>query len=84
MALKRQPRSACTVRVRITRTVHAGRILGLPEKKAGDITLSDVTIEADDGLFVQDAANVVLDKVQLDIHVGPPLTTVDAQVTWQH
>ncbi|MGD1275754.1 MAG: glycosyl hydrolase family 28 protein [Tepidisphaeraceae bacterium] len=71
-------------RVKITHAVHAGRILGLPEKKAGDITLSDVTIEADDGLFVQDAANVVLDKVQLDIHVGPPLTTVDAQVTWQH
>jgi polygalacturonase len=71
-------------RVTITRTTHAGRILGLPEVLASDITLSDVKIEAVDGLWIQDAKNVVLKNVSLDIHVGQPLTTDNAKVDWQH
>jgi polygalacturonase len=68
----------------VTHTTYAGRILGLPELPVSDIKLDDVNIEADYGLTVQDATDVVLNNVKLDIHVGPPFTTDNAKVTWNH
>jgi polygalacturonase len=70
--------------VTITRTTHAGRILGLPEILASGITLTNVKIEAVDGLLIQDAKDVTLKNVTLDIHVGDPLKTDNAKVDWQH
>jgi polygalacturonase len=70
--------------VKITRTTYAGRILGLPELPVSDIQLNDVSIEADYGFTIQDATDIVLNNVTLDIHVGPPFTADNAKVTWNH
>ena len=66
--------------VTITRATHSGRILGLPEKPVQDITLNNVKIEADDGLLIEDAKNIQFNNVTLNIHVGPPITTDNAEV----
>ena len=66
--------------VTITRAVNAGRILGLPEFPAHSITLSNVSISADSGLFVQDADLVTLKNVTLNIAAGPALQTDNANV----
>jgi polygalacturonase len=68
--------------VAIFHSVHAGRILGLPEKPAQDIILTNVKIDADDGFLVQDAKNIQFNNVTLNIHTGPPLITDNAQVNW--
>jgi len=70
--------------VTMTPCVHAGRIIGMPERLASDFTLSDVKIEADDGFLIQDATNINFNNVELDIHVGPPLITDNAQVSVTH
>ncbi len=70
--------------VKISRAVYAGRILGLPEKPASDITLSNVSIQADFGLSVQDATSVTLTNTTLDIAVGQPLIADNAKVDWAH
>jgi polygalacturonase len=67
--------------VTIAHCTHAGRILGLPERLARDITLDHVQIDADDGFLVQNATNIQFNDVQMNIHVGPPVVTDNAQVT---
>ena len=68
--------------VTITNSVHSGRIIGCPERPASGITLTNVKIDADDGFLLQDANNVTFNNVALNIHVGPPLITDNAQVSW--
>ena len=67
----------------VTRSPIAGRILGLPEQPASDITFTNVSIQADRGFVVQDARDVKFVNVKLDVAVGPPVTTDNAQVIWE-
>jgi polygalacturonase len=60
--------------ITVTRSPVAGRIIGLPEQLARDITFTNVQIQADRGFLVQDAKNVVFNNVQLKIAVGDSIT----------
>jgi polygalacturonase len=64
----------------VTRSPIAGRILGLPEQPARNITFTNVKIEADRGFLVQDAADIKFINVTLNIAIGPPITTDNAKV----
>jgi polygalacturonase len=64
----------------VTRAPIAGRILGLPEQLARDITFTNSSFQADRGFLVQDAADIVFDQVKWDIAVGPPITADNAKV----
>ncbi|MGA2440448.1 MAG: glycosyl hydrolase family 28 protein [Tepidisphaeraceae bacterium] len=64
----------------VTRSPIAGRILGLPEQMARDITFTNVKIQADRGFLVQDATNIKFINVKLDVAVGQPITTDNAKV----
>jgi polygalacturonase len=66
--------------ITVTKAPIAGRILGLPEKPASDITFTNVKIQADKGFLVQDAANIVFDQVTLDIANGEKIMTDNAKV----
>jgi len=77
-----QVRDVTIEHVTITRAVNAGRILGLPEFPATNITLSDVSIDADSGLWIQDADAVTMKNVKLNIAAGPALQTDNAKVIW--
>jgi len=66
-----------------TRSVNAGRILGLPEKLARDVFFTNVKIQADHGFLMQDAKDIVFDQVDLDIAVGDPIKTDNASVDWK-
>jgi polygalacturonase len=77
-----QVRDVTIENVTITRATNAGRILGLPEFPAHNITLSDVSISADSGLMIQDADLVTLKNVTLNIAAGPALQTDNANVVW--
>jgi polygalacturonase len=47
---------------------------GLPEMPIRDITLKNVSITAQKGVFVTDAENIVFDRVQVENRAGEPLT----------
>ncbi|MGD0138720.1 MAG: glycosyl hydrolase family 28 protein [Tepidisphaeraceae bacterium] len=64
----------------VTRSPIAGRILGLPEQMARDITFTNVKIQADRGFLVQDATDVKFVNVKLDVAVGPQIVTDNAKV----
>lgn len=66
--------------ITVTHAPVAGRILGLPEQPARDITFTHVKIQAQRGFLVQDAANIVFDQVELDIAAGEPILTDNAKV----
>jgi polygalacturonase len=51
----------------------AGRILGLPELPANNITFSNVRFQTSRGFLVQDAKNVVFEDARIDAAVGAPL-----------
>lgn len=65
----------------VTRAPVAGRILGLPEQLARDITFTNVYIQADRGFIIQDAKDIIFNNVHLDIAVGPPIITDNGVVT---
>jgi polygalacturonase len=67
----------------VTRSPVAGRILGVPENPANNITLTNVSIQADRGFVIQDAKDIKFVNVKLDIAVGPPMVTDNAQVEWE-
>ncbi len=48
----------------------AGRIVGLPESPIRRVTLSDVSLSAENDLVVQDAEDIVTENVKLDIPAG--------------
>jgi hypothetical protein len=66
----------------VTRSPLAGRILGLPEQLANNITFTNVKIQADRGFLVQDAKDITFDHVQIETTVGDPLVTDNATVQW--
>jgi polygalacturonase len=66
----------------VTHSPLAGRILGLPEQMASNITFANVTIEADRGFLVQDAKDITFDNVRIDAAIGDPLVIDNATVNW--
>jgi polygalacturonase len=66
----------------VTRSPLAGRILGLPEQLANNITFTNVKIQANRGFLVQDAKDITFDNVQIDAAVGDPIVTDNATVKW--
>lgn len=66
----------------VTRSPLAGRILGLPEQPAHDITFTNVRVQSVRGFLVQDARNVVFDNVRIETAVGDPLVLDNASVKW--
>jgi polygalacturonase len=61
--------------ITVTRSPVAGRIIGLPEQLARDITFTNVNIQADRGFLIQDAKNIFFDNVRMNIAVGEPFIT---------
>jgi polygalacturonase len=68
--------------ISVSRAPEAGRIIGLPEQPARDITFSNVRIDADRGFLIQDAKDVTFDHVELNIAVGKPFVTDNAAMKW--
>jgi polygalacturonase len=68
---------------------NAGQILGLPEAPATDVSLTNVSIEADTGFTIQDTKNCVFDNVSIKVQKGPAiidpfkadLTTKNSKIT---
>ncbi len=52
---------------------------GLPEMPIQNITLKNVSITAQNGVFVTDAAGIKFENVQVENKSGPPLTQVRVQ-----
>jgi polygalacturonase len=69
--------------ISVRRSPVAGRIIGLPEQPARDITFKNVSIEADRGFLVQDARDIFFDNVKMSIAVGEPFIMDNGEVAWQ-
>jgi polygalacturonase len=65
----------------VTRAPLAGRILGLPEQPAKNITFTNCHFQADKGFSVQDAEDVRFINTTFDIAIPPVLTKDNASVT---
>jgi polygalacturonase len=66
----------------VTRSPLAGRILGLPEQMAHNITFTNVKIQSVRGFLVQDGKDIVFDNVQIAPSVGDALVMDNASVKW--
>jgi len=66
----------------VTRSPLAGRILGLPEQMAHDITFTNMKVQSVRGFLVQDAKDIVFDSVRIDNSLGDPLVMDNAEVKW--
>lgn len=66
----------------VTRSPLAGRILGLPEQMASDITFADVQVQSTRGFLVQDGKDIVFDHARIDVAAGEPLVLDNASVKW--
>ena len=69
--------------ITVTGSPVAGRILGLPEQMARDITFTNVSIQADRGFLLQDARDIIFKNVQLKIAVGDPIILDNAKIQRQ-
>ncbi len=58
-----------------------GRIVGLPEQLATDITLENVSTYTDRGIALQDAADITFKNVKFDVGVGQAITTDNGKYT---
>jgi len=66
----------------VTRSPLAGRILGLPEQMAHDITFTNFKVQSTRGFLVQDGKDIVFDNVRIDTAIGDPLVMDNASVRW--
>ncbi|HVU36319.1 MAG TPA: glycosyl hydrolase family 28 protein [Opitutaceae bacterium] len=66
----------------VTHSPVAGRILGLPEQLAQNITFTNVTIDSIRGFLVQDAKDVVFKNARITPKVGDPIVLDNGRVTW--
>ncbi len=66
----------------VARSPLAGRILGLPEQMAHNITFTNVKIQSVRGFLVQDGKDIVFDNVQIAPSVGDALVMDNASVKW--
>ena len=58
----------------------AGLIVGLPESPVRDLTLSNVHLKAATGLLVQNAEDVFMNNVKIEVAQGDPIITKNAKV----
>ncbi len=66
----------------VTRSPLAGRILGLPEQRARDITFTNCQFQSTLGFLAQDAKDVVFDNVTITNAIGEALVLDNASVKW--
>jgi len=66
----------------VTHSPVAGRILGVPEQMARDITFTNVKIDSVRGFLVQDGTEVVFDHVQITPKTGEALVLDHGSVRW--
>jgi len=66
----------------VTKSPVAGRIIGLPEQPANNITFTDVSIQSDRGFLVQDAKEVIFQNAKITAAVGEPIVTDNGGVTF--
>jgi polygalacturonase len=70
------------VNLSVTRSPLAGRILGLPEKPANDITFTNASFQTTRGFLIQDAANIVFESSRIEPSVGAPIVLDNAATNW--
>ena len=66
----------------VTHSPLAGRILGLPEQMANNITFTNVKIQSVRGFLVQDGKDITFDNVQITTSLGEPLVLDNGSVKW--
>jgi len=66
----------------VTRSPLAGRILGLPEQMANNITFANVRIQSVRGFLVQDGKNITFTDAQISTAVGDALVLDNGSVKW--
>lgn len=66
----------------VTHSPLAGRILGVPEQPARNITFRHVKFDSVRGFLVQDAKDVVFDDVEITPKVGDPIVLDHGEVKW--
>jgi polygalacturonase len=70
------------INLTVTRSPLAGRILGLPELPARNITFTNVSFQATRGFLIQDAKDVVFENCTINAAVGEPLVLDHASPNW--
>jgi len=68
--------------ITITRSPLAGRILGLPELPAHDITFTNMKVQAVRGFLVQDGKDITFQGVTIETAAGDPLVLDNGSVKW--
>jgi polygalacturonase len=66
----------------VIRSPLAGRIIGIPEQPAKDITFTNCKFQSTRGFLVQDAQDVIFDNVTITNSQGETLTLDNASVKW--
>lgn len=66
----------------VTRSPLAGRIIGLPEQPARDITFTNCKFQSTMGFMVQDAKAVAFDNVTITNAIGEALVLDNASLKW--
>lgn len=66
----------------VIRSPLAGRIVGIPEQPAADVTFTDCSFDTVRGFLVEDARDIVFDHVRITAAVGQPLVLRNASVDW--
>lgn len=65
----------------VTRSPIAGRIVGIPEQPAADVTFTNCKFDTVLGFYVEDAKDITFQNVQMTAGVGEPFVTKNAAVT---
>jgi len=66
----------------VLRSPLAGRIIGIPEQPARDITFSNCKFQSSMGFMVQDAQDIIFDNVTITNSIGEALVLDNASVKW--
>ena len=66
----------------VTRSPLAGRIIGIPEQQARDITFTNCKFQSTLGFMAQDAQDIIFDNVTITNSRGEALTLDNASVKW--
>ena len=59
--------------ITVTRAPMAGRIIGIPELPANNITFNNIKVQSSRGVLVQDAKDIVFENAQINAAVGDPV-----------
>jgi polygalacturonase len=70
------------INLTVTRSPLAGRIIGIPEMPASNITFTNCRFESTMGFMVQDAKDVIFDSVKITTAIGEALVLDNASIKW--